>query len=97
MSKTTIINMHIEPTIKVQAESVFSSFDISVTDAINIFLHASIMERGFPFQPKQPRYNRETRLAIQEARDIMGSKIEPKRYPSLSALMHDLDAEDAHA
>ena len=84
MSKTATINMRIEPTIKAQAETVFSSFGISVTDAINIFLHASIMEGGFPFQPKQPRYNREKLL-------------EPKRYPSLSALIDDLDAEDAHA
>ena len=66
MSKTATINMRIEPTIKAQAETVFSSFGISVTDAINIFLHASIMEGGFPFQPKQPRYNRETLPAWQE-------------------------------
>ena len=44
MSKTATINMRIEPTIKAQAEICFSSFGISVTDAINIFLHASIME-----------------------------------------------------
>ena len=91
MSKTATINMRIEPTIKAQAEHVFSSFGISVTDAINIFLHASIMEGGFPFQPKQPRYNKETLLAMQSG------KVEAKRYPSLSALMDDLDAEDADA
>ncbi len=27
------------------------------------------MEGGFPFQIKQPRYNHQTELAIQEARD----------------------------
>lgn len=97
MPKTATINMRIEPTIKAQAEHVFSSFGISVTDAINIFLHASIMEGGFPFQPKQPRYNKETLLAMQEARDIMSGKVEAKRYPSLSALIHGLDAEDADA
>ena len=32
MSKTATINMRIEPTIKAQAETVFSSFGISVTD-----------------------------------------------------------------
>lgn len=55
------------------------------------------MEGGFPFQPKQPRYNKETLVAMQEARDIMNWKVEAKRYPSLSALMDDLDAEDADA
>jgi len=97
MSKTATINMRIEPSVKSQAENVFSSFGISVTDAINIFLHASIMEGGFPFQPKQPRYNRETLTAMQEARDIMDGKIEAKRYPSLSALMDEMDAEERNA
>ena len=78
MSKTATINIRIEPTIKAQAETVFSSFGISVTDAINIFLHASIMEGGFPFQPKQPRYNKETFLAMQEAHAIMAGKMEAK-------------------
>ncbi|MFC2286152.1 MAG: type II toxin-antitoxin system RelB/DinJ family antitoxin [Selenomonas sp.] len=95
MTKTATINMRIEPTVKAQAEDVFSSFGISITDAINIFLHASIMEGGFPFQPKQPRYSKETLLAIQEARAIMDGKMEAKRYPSLSALLKDVEDNDA--
>ena len=97
MAKTANINLRIEPDIKAQADAVFSSLGISITDAINIFLHASIMEGGFPFQPKQPRYNRETRMAMQEARDIMAGKVEAKRYRSLSSLLADLDAEDENA
>ena len=97
MPKTANINLRIEPDIKAQADAVFSSLGISITDAINVFLHASIMEGGFPFQPKQPRYNRETLMAMQEARDIMAGKVEAKRYSSLSGLLADLDAEDANA
>ena len=97
MLKTATINMRIEPAVKTQAEDVFSSFGISITDAINIFLHASIMEGGFPFQPKQPRYNKETLLAIDEARAIMDGKIEAKRYRSLSTLLKDLGEEDGDA
>lgn len=97
MPKTANINLRIEPEIKAQADAVFSSLGISVTDAINVFLHASIMEGGFPFQPKKPQYNRETLLAMQEARDIMAGKIKAKRYDSLSSLLADMDAEDANA
>ena len=97
MAKTANINLRIEPDIKAQADAVFSSLGISITDAINVFLHASIMEGGFPFQPRQPRYNRETLMAMQEARDIMDGKVEAKRYSSLSGLIADLDAEDANA
>lgn len=47
MAKTANINVRIEPEVKQQAEDLFGSFGISVTDAINIFLRTSIMEGGF--------------------------------------------------
>lgn len=97
MPKTANINLRIEPEVKAKADEVFSSLGLSVTDAINVFLHASIMEGGFPFQPKQPQYNRETRMAIEEARDIMAGKVDAKRYGSLTDLLADMDAEDTHA
>ncbi len=93
MAKTANINLRIEPQKKAQAEALFSSFGISVTDAINIFLNTSIMEGGFPFQIKQPKYDRETELAILEARKIMDGNIESKAYTSLSELMNELDNE----
>ena len=91
MAKTANINLRIEPNKKAQAEALFNSFGISVTDAINIFLNTSIMEGGFPFQIKQPRYNRETELAMEEARLIMAGKIESQPYSSFSDLMLDLE------
>ena len=97
MPKTANINLRIEPEVKSKADEVFSSLGLSVTDAINVFLHASIMEGGFPFQPKQPQYNHETRIAIEEARDIMAGKVDAKRYGSLTDLLADMDAEDTHA
>ncbi len=93
MAKTANINLRIEPETKAKAEALFSSFGISVTDAINIFLNTSIMEGGFPFQIKQPKYNKETELAILEARKIMNGNIESKGYNSLSELMAELDDE----
>ncbi len=93
MAKTANINLRIEPETKAQAEALFSSFGISVTDAINIFLHTSIMEGGFPFQIKQPKYNKETELAILEARKIMDGRVESKAYNSLSEVIAELDSE----
>ena len=93
MARTANINLRIEPSTKAQAESLFGSFGISVTDAINIFLNTSIMEGGFPFQIKQPRYNRETELAMEEARQIMEGKVTTKSYASVSDLMADLNED----
>lgn len=93
MAKTANINVRIEPEVKQQAEDLFGSFGISVTDAINIFLHTSIMEGGFPFTIRQPRFNAET-LAMQEARDIMSGKIQAKSYKTTDELIKALNAED---
>ena len=90
MAKTANINLRIEPSTKAKAEALFSSFGITVTDAINIFLNTSIMEGGFPFQIKQPRYNQQTELAIQEARDIMNGKFQPKVYHSVDELFNEV-------
>ena len=90
MAKTANINVRIEPEVKQRAENLFNSFGISVTDAINIFLHTSIMEGGFI---KQPRYNTETESAMQEVRDIISGNIQTKTYHSTKELFEDLDME----
>lgn len=93
MAKTANINVRVDPEIKSMAEKLFSSFGITITDAINIFLHKSIMEGGLPFEMKQPRYNGETEAAMNEARAIMGGQIPAKRYSSAGSLFKELDAE----
>lgn len=97
MAKTANINVRIEPEIKSGAEKLFSSFGITITDAINIFLHKSIMEGGLPFEMKQPRYNEETEAAIQEARAMMAGKLPTKTYPNAHALFEELDAEEVES
>ena len=44
MAKTANINVRIDPETKASAEQLFLSFGITLTDAINIFLHKSLME-----------------------------------------------------
>jgi len=97
MPKTANINLRVDPNIKAEANAVFSALGISTADAINIFLHTAILEGGFPFQPKMPKYNYETMAAFQEARDIMEGKIEAKSYNSLSEILDEINAEDEDA
>ena len=96
MAKTSSLNIRIDPETKAGAERLFGSFGITVTDAVNIFLHQSLMVGGLPFDLKQPRYNAETEAAIQEARDIAAGKIITKSFNSVAELMEDLndDTED---
>ena len=94
MAKTANINLRIEPETKAEAESLFSSFGISVTDAINIFLNTAIMNGGFPFPIVQPNFNKETEAATQEAKDIMEGKIDAQTYSSVTALFDSIDSEE---
>ena len=91
MAKSANINIRIDPDVKSRSETLFASFGITVTDAVNMFLHQSLMMGGLPFEVRQPRYNAVTEAAMQEARDIMSGKLQTKSYSSFSELMEDLD------
>lgn len=93
MAKTATINIRIDPAVKMQAEQLYASFGITVSDAINIFLRKSIMEGGLPFEMKQEHYNAETETAMQEARAFAAGQINAKSYDSAKALFGELDAE----
>ena len=91
MAKTASLNIRINPETKVGAERLFASFGITVTDAVNMFLHQALMVGGLPFDLKQPRYNAETEAAMQEARDIISGKTKVKGYKSVSEMNADID------
>lgn len=93
MAKTANINVRIEPEIKAGVEQLFANFGITVTDAINIFLHQSLMVGGLPFEMKQLRYNAATEAAMQEAREIVSGKVTAKEFSSAHELMEDLENE----
>lgn len=92
MSKTATLNIRTDPIIKAQAEQIYQSFGITLTDAVNIFLRKSIMAGGLPFDMRQP--NAATLLSMREAEDILAGRVQTKRYASAQALFDDLDAED---
>lgn len=91
MAKTATINMRVNPQVKSKAESIFSSLGMTLTEAINVFLHKSVMEGGLPFDVRQPRYNAKTEAAMREARDIMSGKVQVESYGSAEAMFAALD------
>lgn len=93
-AKTASINVRVTKDVKAQAEELFASFGITLSDAINMFLHKSLMVEGLPFDLKQPKYNKETIAAFKEANDILSGKVPAKRYDSVSEMMDDVFKED---
>ena len=76
MTKSEILTLQIDSSLKEQAEALFSSLGLTLEEALTLFLEASILHGGFPFPVDQTRYNHETELALQEARDILSGKIQ---------------------
>lgn len=89
MAKSANLNIRIDPDTKAQAERLFSQFGITVTDAVNMFLHQSIIDGGLPFELKVDQPNAETLAAID---DVNNGRNMSKPFSSVSALMEDLNA-----
>ena len=68
--KTSNYNVRLDPEIKAKAEETFAEFGLNLSEAINVFLHMSIKQRGFPFEIREPKFTAETLSAIQETEQI---------------------------
>ena len=60
-------NIYINEEIKIEAQKLFKKFNISLSDAINLFLTQSVLNQGIPFKIEIP--NKETQKVIKEARE----------------------------
>ncbi|MDR0840144.1 MAG: type II toxin-antitoxin system RelB/DinJ family antitoxin [Christensenellaceae bacterium] len=89
MAKTAVINVRTEPDIKAQAESLYNSMGVSLSDAINMFLYKSLDYRGLPFELCREIPNAETIAAMKEAEDITSGKIQSKSYASFKDMLDD--------
>jgi len=69
MARSANLHMRIDPETKQGAEQLFSSFGITMTDAVMMFLRQSLMVGGLPFEMRQPRDNAETEAAIDADKD----------------------------
>ena len=76
MAKSEILTLQIDSNLKEQAEALFSSLGLTLEEAITLFLEAFVLHSGFPFPIEQTRYNHQTELALDEARDILSGKIQ---------------------
>lgn len=58
-------NIYLDVEIKDQAKEIFNQYGLSLSQAVNIFLTQSVLNRGLPFEVKIP--NDET---LQAMRDV---------------------------
>jgi DNA-damage-inducible protein J len=74
MAKTAKLNIRIDPKTKEAAEKLFSNFGITITDAVNMFLHLSLLTGGLPFSVRIPQPNANTLAAMQDVENMIDGK-----------------------
>ena len=89
MPRSAVMNLKIEPKIKAEAEELFGSFGLTVTDAVNVFLRQSLMRGGFPFEIVRYKPNAVTQAAILEAEQLLNDP-NAKTFTSMEELRTDL-------
>jgi len=89
VAKTASVNIRTEPEVKQRIEALFSQFGITISDAVNIFFHQSIMQGGLPFQMQIPEYNAETLAAID---DVNNNRNLSPAFDNMESLMRSLNA-----
>ena len=90
MASTTNLNIRTDQEIKNQSEKIFSELGLTMTTAVNMFLRATIREKGIPFSLKLEVPNAETVAAIEEGRRIANDP-NVKGYTSMDDLKKALD------
>ena len=53
MNKSTTFTFRLNPEVKDKSAELFESMGITLSDAINLFLHQSLREGGIPFEIKR--------------------------------------------
>ena len=66
-NEKTRTNVYLDTAMKKKAQEIFKQYGMGLSDAFNIFLSQSVMEKGIPFQIKIP--NDETEQVIKDARE----------------------------
>ncbi len=54
MPKSTVIQARIDPSVKTKAQKILSKLNISMSEAISLFLTQVSLNKGIPFEIKIP-------------------------------------------
>ena len=90
--KTANYNIRLDPKIKAEAEKTFAVFGLNLSEAINVFLHTSILHCGFPFELRQLTPNSDLVQAMEETEKIIEEYSDNVRKANTFANAHEMFA-----
>jgi DNA-damage-inducible protein J len=71
MAKTTTIQTRVDPKIKKSAQNILNTLNISMSEAISMYLSQIILHKGIPFEIKIPnRITAQTLKKSEEGKEL---------------------------
>lgn len=86
---TTNISIRMDAELKAQADALFAELGMNISTAFNIFVRQSLREGGLPFDVTLNQPNKDTVLAMLDAKQI-ATDPSTKGYTDLNQLFTDL-------
>ena len=86
MAKTAIIQTRVDPKIKENAQIILKKLNISMSEAISLYLSQIALHNGIPFELKVP--NKVTTKTLQDAEN--GKNL--RQVDSVDELFQELDS-----
>ncbi len=80
--------------IKKEVVPILNDLGLSLSEAINIYLHQIKLTNGIPFELKCSEFSDEMSEAVAEAEEMMKHPEDYKSYKNLAEIMEDLDNEE---
>jgi len=89
MQRTSNVFACVEPEIKEQAEQVLRQLGLPMSNAIGLFLHQVIIQRGIPFDVKLPA-RKPVEIGAMNAVEL-NAELEEGYADVVAGRLHDLD------
>ncbi len=87
MSSSSMLHVRLDDATKAEGAAVLAAIGLSASDAVRLLYRRLITDQAFPLELKVP--NAETRAAMAEADEIIGSR--SARFTDADALLVDLE------
>jgi len=91
MAKTATMSLRLDPAVKSNAEMIYASYGLSLSDAINVFLHKSLAVGGLPFDLRPIDVTME---AIREVAEMKRHPEASKGYTDIRQMFEEILSED---
>ena len=87
--QTTNLSIRMDVDTKHEAEAMFNALGMSLTTAINIFIHQALRTRSIPFRISMDVPNQTTIAAMEEARRLAGQS-DVRKYDDVEEALQEL-------